>query len=86
MPDVVTVLFSSIATVMHCGRCPRDVDEELPQGLSTINKEQARKNNSRSLWGASRVCYLLWVVCLLFVCFITYCKGSVVVELCGDAT
>ena len=51
---------------MHCGRCPRDVDDELPQGLSTINKEQARKNNTRSL-GALRVfvvCCGLFAYCL----------------------
>ena len=48
---------------MHSGRCPRDVEDELPEALSTINiKTTSKENNTRSL-GARRV----FVVCLLFV-------------------
>ena len=52
---------------MHSGRCPRDVEDELPEALSTINiKKTSKENNTRSL-GARRVCYLLFVVGCLFV-------------------
>ena len=65
-----------IATVMHCGRCPRDVDEELPQGLSTINMRTSKEKTTRGRCGrASLACCLLFVVgCLLIVCFIAFVR------------